>query len=99
MREEGKDEKAEKGKWPQRHFCVIYIDGRLYVGIKGKGEPCLMEMMIQCTGISSQMGTKLRDWAVRQAKAGCYSRAAMSSKDSKTLHDQLCFILSEWTKS
>ena len=48
---------------------------------------------------SSQIRTKLRDWAVRQAKAGCYSRAAMSSKDSKTLHDQLCFILSEWTKS
>ena len=46
MRVEGKDEKAEKGKWLQRHFCVIYIDGRLYVGIKGKGEPCLMEMMI-----------------------------------------------------
>ena len=46
MRVEGKDEKAEKGKWPQRHFCVIYIDGRLYVGIKGKGEPCLTEMMI-----------------------------------------------------
>ena len=61
MRVEGKDEKAEKGKWPQRHFCVIYIDGRLYVGIKGKGEPCLMEMMIQCTGISSQIRKKLRD--------------------------------------
>ena len=34
MRVEGKDEKAEKGKWLQRHFRVIYIDGRLYVGIK-----------------------------------------------------------------
>ena len=34
------------------------------------------------TGILSQ--TKLRDWAVRQAGAGCYSRAALSSNDSKT---------------
>ena len=36
------------------------------------------------TGFSSQIGTKLRDWAVGQAGAGCYSRAAMSSNDSKT---------------
>ena len=42
---------------------------------------------------------KLHDWAVRQARASCYSQAAMSSKDSKTLHDQLGFILSEGTKS
>ena len=37
------------------------------------------------TGILSQMRTKLRDWAVRQAKAGCYSQASLSSNDSKTL--------------
>ena len=37
-----------------------------------------------CTGILSQIGTKLRDWAVLQAGAGCYSEAAMSSNDSKT---------------
>ena len=36
------------------------------------------------TGISSQIGTKLRDWAVVQAGAGCYSQAALSSNDSKT---------------
>ena len=36
------------------------------------------------TEISSQIGTKLRDWAVGQAGAGCYSRAALSSNDSKT---------------
>ena len=28
------------------------------------------------TGFSSQIGTKLRDWAVWQARAGCYSQAA-----------------------
>ena len=37
------------------------------------------------TGISSQIRTKLRDWAVWQARAGCYSQAATSSNDSKTL--------------
>ena len=36
------------------------------------------------TGISSQIGTKLRDWAVWQARASCYSQAALSSNDSKT---------------
>ena len=38
------------------------------------------------TGISSQIRTKLRDWAVRQARAGCYCPAALSSNDSKTLY-------------
>ena len=32
------------------------------------------------------MRTKLRDWAVWQSRAGCYSRAALSSNDSKTLY-------------
>ena len=36
------------------------------------------------TGISSHLGAKLRDLAVRQAGAGCYSWAALSSNDSKT---------------
>ena len=38
------------------------------------------------TGISSEIRTKLRDWAVWQARAGCYSQAALSSNDSKTLY-------------
>ena len=38
------------------------------------------------TGFSSEIGTKLRDWAVGQAGAGCYSLAALSSNDSKTLY-------------
>ena len=36
------------------------------------------------TGFLSEIGTKLRDWAVGQAGAGCYSQAALSSNDSKT---------------
>ena len=39
-----------------------------------------------CTGFSSEMGTKLRDWAVGQAGSSCYSWAALSSNDSKTLY-------------
>ena len=38
------------------------------------------------TGISSHIGTKLRDWADGQAGASYYSRAALSSNDSKTRH-------------
>ena len=38
------------------------------------------------TGFSSEIGTKLRDWAVGQAGGSCYSQAALSSNDSKTLY-------------
>ena len=41
---------------------------------------------IEATGTSSQIRTKLRDWAVWQARAGCSSQAALSSNDSKTLY-------------
>ena len=37
------------------------------------------------TGIYSQIGTKLSDWAVSQARASCYSQAALSSNDFKML--------------
>ena len=37
------------------------------------------------TGISSEIRTKLRDRAVWQARAGCFSQAALSSNDSKML--------------
>ena len=40
------------------------------------------------TGISSEIRTKLRDWAVWHARAGCYSQDALSSNDSKTLYFQ-----------
>ena len=36
------------------------------------------------TGFLSEIGTKLRDWAVRQAGTSCYSWAALSSNGSKT---------------
>ena len=38
------------------------------------------------TVISSQMRTKLRDRAIWQARVGCYSQAALSSNDPKTLY-------------
>ena len=51
-----------------------------------------------CTGFSSEIGTKLRDWAVGQAGAGCHSQAELSSNDSKTLlvceQQQLNHVLS-----
>ena len=37
------------------------------------------------TGFLSEIGTKLRDWAVGQAGGSCYSQAALSSNDSKML--------------
>ena len=40
---------------------------------------------VWCTGFLSEIGTKLRDLAVGQAGGSCYSRAALSSNDSKTL--------------
>ena len=49
-----------------------------------KGGDCINN--IACTRISSQMRTKLRDFAVWQARAGCYSQEALSSHDSKTLY-------------
>ena len=36
------------------------------------------------TGFSSEIGTKLRDWAVGQTEGSCCSQAAVSSNDSKT---------------
>ena len=40
------------------------------------------------TGFSSEIGTKLRDWAVGQAGGSCYSQAALSSNDSKTRYSK-----------
>ena len=40
------------------------------------------------TGFLSEIGTKLRESAVGQAGGSCYSRAALSSNDSKTLYLQ-----------
>ena len=43
-------------------------------------------MLFKYTGFSSEIGTKLRDWAVGQAGGSCYSQAGLSSDDSKTLY-------------
>ena len=43
-------------------------------------------MDLRYTGFSSEIGTKLRDLAVGQAEGSCYSWAALSSNDSKTLY-------------
>ena len=43
------------------------------------------QLHITNAGILSQIRTKLRDWAAWQARAGCYSQAALFSNDSKTL--------------
>ena len=44
--------------------------------------PCINDVSMTqhrgSTGISSQIRTKLRDWAIWQARAGCYSQAALS---------------------
>ena len=65
----------------------------LYQQIISGGDPCLVPKVGQhnffskaCTGFSSEIGTKLRDWAVGQAGGSCYSWAALSSNDSKTLY-------------
>ena len=42
------------------------------------------------TGFSSQIGTKLRDWAIGQAWGSCHTWAALSSNDSKTLYSISC---------
>ena len=42
---------------------------------------------LEPTKFSSEIRTKLRDWAVWQAMAGCYSRAALSPNDSKLAWD------------
>ena len=44
------------------------------------------QISFSTTGFSSEIRTKLRDRAVWQARAGCYSQAALSSNDSKTLY-------------
>ena len=39
-----------------------------------------------CTAISSERRAKLRDWAIWPVRANCYTQAALSSNDSKTLY-------------
>ena len=50
--------------------------------------PQVAPFLVLPTGIWSQIRTKLRDWAIWQAKCSCYSQAAsaLSSNDFKTLY-------------
>ena len=48
------------------------------------------------TGFLSEIGTKLRDLAVGQAGSNSYSRAALSSNDSKTLYFRLKVCGDSW---
>ena len=50
------------------------------------------------TGFSSEIGTKLHDWAVGQAGGSCYSQASLSSNDSKTRYSSMLATLSGDTK-
>ena len=45
-----------------------------------------------CTGFSSEIGTKLREWAVGQAGGSCNSQAALSLNYSKTRYLTLCLL-------
>ena len=49
-------------------------------------QQCPQMTQRRCTGLLSEIGTKLRDWAVGQAGGSCYSWAALSSNNSKTLY-------------
>ena len=53
---------------------------------------------MSATEILSHFGAKLRDCAVRQAGAGCYSWAALSSNDSKTRYGTSALPLSSLMK-
>ena len=54
-------------------------------GREGRGCPN-SDIVSDFTGFSSEIGTKLRGWAVGQAGGSCCSQAALSSNDSKTLY-------------
>ena len=69
------------------HSAVSGTSGTVHeVKWGGKSGDALEQTNLNLTtGFSSEIGTKLRDWAVVQAGGSCYSRAALSSNDSKTL--------------
>ena len=50
---------------------------------------------MNCTGILSHLGAKLRNLADRQAGAGCYSLATLSSNDSKNEDPVWCLSVSD----
>ena len=61
----------------KQNWCFLYEPGNLC-------RECIGAATVLSTGFSSEIGTKLRDWAVGKAGGSCYSQAALSSNDSKT---------------
>ena len=81
--------------WPSGLICIV-PGAQVVIGLIVALMPLIVDIWLHLvrfgftastmlfTGISSQLRAKLRDWAVRPVRAGCYSRAALSLTDSKT---------------
>ena len=66
---------------PYLHFRLYAGNGTMFLFGQNSAT-----VSIGTTGFLSEIGTKLRDQAVGQAGGSCYSWAALSSNDSKTLY-------------
>ena len=75
-------------KFPMRAVCYTRVY-QLNIGFYAITQAWGPSTPSRYIGISSHLGAKLGDWAVRQAEAGCYSWAALPSNDSKTLYVRL----------
>ena len=62
-----------------------YLSWRVWIGLWTTVIALAVAAFQASTGFSSEIGTKLRDLAVGQAWGSCFSWAALSSNDSKTL--------------
>ena len=78
----------------QRRFFSQYLASSKskFDDVIGEEAKSMCQEVSENTGFSSEIGTKLRDWAVGQAGGSCYSRAALSSNDSKTLYNELWLL-------
>ena len=78
---------AHEVRGRQEVVCLVQVESGVekVKGADAPHPPAAAEgVEAQGTGFSSEIGAKLRDWAVGQAGAGCYSGAALSSNDYKT---------------
>ena len=84
MKREG--ERGRGGAHPRySHNSICHAVSMSLFGISySVMQPYHVEGRRVSTGFSSEIGAKLREWAVGQAWGSCYSRAALSSNDSKT---------------
>ena len=71
----------------RRLFEIFHLttQGKLHFSTRSVILECVNTLIIVYTEFLSEIGAKLRDWAVGQAQGSCYSWAALSSNDSKTL--------------